>query len=246
MTHADFASGNVQNSNTTLKQITLPNTVTYIGNLGGYGGGFYGYSALESIHIPSNCTLNQAVFRYCTSLKSVSFGTGVTFNNGDQFSNCTSLTTVNLSGLTKLSSSIFQNCTSLTSIFIPNTITEINYGFVSNSGVTSITFEEGGTDPLVLIGSTGIYAPGVFRMISSQKIIFPQRLSELRTNALATNRKMTYVFTSITPPVVTGDFASTFSDSEMYVPDTAVNDYKAATGFSDYASAIFPVSELPS
>jgi hypothetical protein len=244
----NLVTQNTTNYNTTLKQITLPNTVTTIGNLSGYGGGFFGYSALESIHIPSNCTLNQAVFRYCTALKSVSFGTGITFNNGDQFSNCTSLTTANLSGLTKLPSSIFSDCRSLTSIFIPNTITEIDYNFVGNAGVTSITFEEGGTDPLVLIGTTGVYAPGVFRLIPGQKIVFPERLSELKNSALACTNDMTYVFTSTTPPSVTGDgtLGSVLKNSKIYVPDSAVNTYKAATGFSDYASVIFPVSELPS
>ena len=42
------------------------------------------------------------------------------------------------------------DCTSLTSIFIPNTIAKISDTFIGNSGVTSITFEEGGDTPLVL------------------------------------------------------------------------------------------------
>ena len=62
---------------------------------------------------------------------------------------------------------MFGNCTSLTSIFIPNTIAEISNGFAVNSGITSITFEEGGSTPLVLKGGTSGYKPGVFRMISS-------------------------------------------------------------------------------
>lgn len=249
MTLANFATRNEENHNTTLKQITLPNTVTRIGNTLTYSGGFFGYSALESIHIPSNCTLSSSVFRYCTSLKSVSFGTGVTLDDGIQlFQYCSSLTTIDLSGLTKLSSDMFGNCTSLTSIFIPNTIAEISNGFAVNSGITSITFEEGGSTPLVLKGGTSGYKPGVFRMISSQKIVFPERLSELKDNALGCTSAMTYVFTSTTPPSVTGNgqITTDITNSKIYVPDSAVNTYKAATGFSDYANVIFPVSELPS
>jgi hypothetical protein len=85
MTRANFVTQNEENHNTTLKQITLPNTVTTIGNTFNYGGGFYGYSALESIHIPSNCTIISAAFKYCTSLESVSFGTGVTLAGTQTF-----------------------------------------------------------------------------------------------------------------------------------------------------------------
>ena len=245
MTKANFVTSNVQNSNTTLKEITLPNTITFIGESNLDGRGFYGYSALESINIPSNCGVNASAFRYCTSLKTVSFGTGVTCGYGC-FSNCSSLTNIDLSGLSQIPQLMMTDCTSLTSIFIPNTIVKISGGFISNSGVTSITFEEGGDAPLVLEGITNTYAGGVFRLIPGQKIVFPERLSELKTNALATNRKMTYVFTSTTPPVVTGDLANVFGNSEIYVPDTAVTDYKAATGFSSYSDSIYPVSELPS
>jgi len=55
------------------------------------------------------------------------------------------------------------------------------------------------------------------------------------------------VFTSTTPPSVTGDgkLGSVLKNSKIYVPDSAVNTYKAATGFADRADIIFPVSELP-
>ena len=247
ITKVNFVTQNEENHNTTLKQITLPNTVTEIGNQSTFGGGFYGYSALESIHIPSNCVVKQASFRYCKALKNVSFGTGVTFYNDQQFQRCSSLTTVDLSGLTTLPNSIFNSCTSLTSIFIPNTIAEIDNDFIGGSGVTSITFEEGGSTPLVLTGSTSGWKPGVFRMINSQKIVFPERLSELKNNALGCTSAMTYVFTSTTPPSVTGNgqITTDITNSKIYVPDSAVNTYKTATGFSDYANVIFPVSELP-
>ena len=114
--------------------------------------------------------------------------------------------------------------------------------------MTSITFEEGGNLPLVLEGGTGGWKPGVFRMIGSQKIVFPERLSELKDNALGCTSAMTYVFTSTTPPSVTGNgqITTDITNSKIYVPDEALNAYKAATGFSDYASYIYPVSELPS
>jgi len=78
------------------------------------------------------------------------------------------------------------------------------------------------------------------------KIVFPPRLSSLMNNALGSTNDMTYVFTSETPPTVTGTLTTVILNTKIYVPDAALNAYKAATGFSDYASHIYPVSELPS
>lgn len=237
-------SGN--GSNWTLKSITLPNSVTYIGGVG-YGGGFCGYTALESINIPDNCEISLAAFRYCKSLKNITFGNNVIIGSG-AFYGCTSLSNINLTGVKSIWSSAFVNISSLRSINIPTSISYIGDSFIGSTGVTSITFDEGGTTPLVLEGGTGGYKPGVFRMIPSQKIVFPERLSELKNNALGCTSAMTYVFTSTTPPSVTGNgqITTDITNSKIYVPDSALADYKAATGFSDYASYIYPVSELPS
>lgn len=245
ITNIDLAINTTGNS--TLKSITLPSSARYIGGHG-YGGGFFGYSALESINIPDNCNLGQAVFRNCTSLRSVTFGQNCTLGYGQVFQGCSSLESVDLGGIINLSEGMFENCSSLTSITIPNSVTKIQNGFVGSSGVNSITFEEGGTTPLVLQGGTNGWKPGVFRTVGSQKIVFPERLSELKDNALGCTAAMTYVFTSTTPPSVTGNgqITTDITNSKIYVPDSALADYKAATGFSTYASYIYPVSELPS
>lgn len=249
VTAIDTITENIQDANTTLKYITLPNSITRIGNYSTYGGGFYGYSALESISIPSNCTINSAAFRQCTSLKSVTFGDNCSLTgDGSTFYLCSQLSNVDLGGVTTISSGMFDSCTSLTSIIIPNSVTKIGNSFASSSSIASITFEEGGTAPLVLEGGTSGWKPGTFRLIPSQKIVFPERLSELKNNALGCSSAMTYVFTSTTPPSVTGNgqITTDIINSKIYVPDSALADYKAATGFNAYASYIYPVSELPS
>ena len=248
VTSVDVSRNNVSGDgqNWTLKSITLPNSVTYIGG-SGYGGGFCGYTALESINIPDNCQINQAAFRYCKSLPNISFGNNVIIGS-QAFYDCSSLSNVDLTGVKSIQNSAFVNDSALKSINIPTSVSYIGNEFLGSTRVTSITFDEGGTTPLVLEGGTGGYKPGVFRMISSQKIVFPERLSELKNNALGCTAAMTYVFTSTTPPSVTGNGQITedITNSKIYVPDSALADYKAATGFSNYASYIYPVSELPS
>lgn len=235
------------NENTTLKQVTIPRNVQRIGKADGqYGGGFWGCTSLESVTILSqNVTLGQAVFRGCSSLQQISFS-GSCSVGSQAFYDCTSLSNIDLTGVETIGSNVFMDCTSLTSINIPSTCTSIGNGFVSGSGVRSITFDQSDGEPLSILGGTSGYRPGTFRGIPSMKIVFPPRLSSLTNNALGSTSDMTYVFTSETPPTVTGTLTTAILNTKIYVPDAALNAYKTATGFSAFASSIYPVSELPS
>ena len=77
-------------------------------------------------------------------------------------------------------------------------------------------------------------------MISSQTIVFPSRLSELKNNALGCTSAMNYVFTSTTPPSVTGNgqLTTDITNSKIYVQYAALNTYQAATGFDAVSSSI--------
>lgn len=60
------------------------------------------------------------------------------------------------------------------------------------------------------------------------------------------SRLETMVIDNITPPALQGYALNrTPSTMRIYVPDSAVDTYKAATGWSSYASKIHPMSELP-
>ena len=138
------ASGN---ENTTLKQVTIPRNVQQIGKDGQYGGGFFGCTSLESVTILSqNVNLGQGVFRECSSLQQISFS-GSWSVGSQAFQNCTSLSNIDLTGVRTIGSEVFLNCTSLTSINIPSTCTNIGNGFVSNSGIRSITFDQSDGEP---------------------------------------------------------------------------------------------------
>lgn len=60
------------------------------------------------------------------------------------------------------------------------------------------------------------------------------------------SRLETMVIDNITPPALQGYALNrTPSTMRIYVPDSAVDTYKAASGWSSYASRIHPLSELP-
>lgn len=102
----------------TIKSITIPNTVTSIGNRA-----FSSCKALESIVIPDSVTeLGKAAFENCNSLKSVTIGNSVT----------------------SLRYNTFAYCESLESVFIPSTITLIDLGvFDSCIALTDVTIGDG-------------------------------------------------------------------------------------------------------
>ncbi len=98
---------------TEIKELTIPNSVTSIGN-----SAFAGCSGLTSVIIPNNVTsIGESAFYNCDGLTSV-----IIPNN-----------------VTSIGESAFRYCFGLTSIAIPNSVTCIgNFAFSGCSGLTSI------------------------------------------------------------------------------------------------------------
>lgn len=243
-----FATGVQADANTALQYITLPDTITKIGRLSAYGGGFIYCSGLREITIPNNCTVGQASFRYCTGLTRVTFGNGSVIEN-IAFDSCSNLSTLDLGKCTEMYTECFTNCSSLTSVTIPNTVTYIGNAVFMNCNLSSITFESGGTSPLTLEGGTTGWMPGTFKLAiaanGNKTIYLPERLSELKNNALQNNGGYKFVFASTTPPSVTGNGSlGDITGGTIYVPDAALSAYQAAAGFSSVSSQIKGISEL--
>lgn len=108
---------------TRLTSITLPETVTQIGN-----NAFSGCTGLTGITLPANLTvINYETFSGCTGLTTITIPANVTEIGERAFSGNSKLTTVTLSGskLRKIGSFAFATCALLTNINLPATVTEI-------------------------------------------------------------------------------------------------------------------------
>ena len=171
---------------------------------------------LQSVEIGDCVTsIGNYAFFDCKSLTSVTIPNSVTSIGDSAFQNCSGLTSITIpNSVTSIGGSAFRNCRILTSITIPNSVTSIGANaFRQCSGLTSVTIGNGVT----------IIENSVFRDCSG--------LTGVTVNAT-------------TPPTLrnANAFYST-NDCPIYVPAASVDAYKAASGWTDYASRIQAIPE---
>lgn len=129
--------------NTSLVNLTLPNTVNSIG-----GHAFYGCTSLRTAIIPNGVTsIADEAFYGCTLITDVIIPDTVTSIGVRTFYNCTNATNIVIpDSVTSIGQYAFANCTSLTSITIPDSVTSIDYyAFQDCSSLKSITIPFVGT-----------------------------------------------------------------------------------------------------
>lgn len=168
-------------------------------------------------------SIGNNAFAYCTSLTSITIPNSVTSIGKQAFYRCEDLTNITLpNSITSIGAAAFQDCSSLTSITIPNNVTILASGMCSDC--TSLT---SAVIPASVVNMGGYTFDGCTNLTS--------------VTILAT-----------TPPRVYGasDSWSTFGNTPIvngngyiYVPASAVDTYKAATGWSSYASKIRAITE---
>ena len=135
--HVNYITGYAFYGCTGLTSVTIPNSVTSIGD-----GAFYNCANLTSIVIPDSVTsIGGSAFSGCTGLTSVTIPNSVTSIGNNAFRNCTNLTSVTIpNSVTSIGDYAFYNCANLTSIVIPESVTSISICIFSGcAGLTSVT-----------------------------------------------------------------------------------------------------------
>lgn len=119
------------------------------------------------------------------------------------------------SGVTTVASSLCYGCSKLSEVEFPNTITRINQTAFQSTGLTSVTI--------------------------------PSSVTRIDAQAFAQCKKLVEVIMEpTTPPTFGGNmFIGSTALTSIYVPDASVEAYKAASGWSTFASKIKPISERP-
>lgn len=194
--------------NNYITKLILPASVETIG-----GAAFSNWAALEEVVLPSSLTSWQydyasymPFYMYQNSkLKKISMaegGTGkievvdnVLFINGEDgkkelvwYPTFKTENTYNVPvGTTHIAKSTFNGNTNLTSVWIPNTVTFIGTeAFRNCTNLSSVTFEKGGQEALVIDGSG--YSGYAFAYTGLTEIEIPARTTSIGVYAFANNK----------------------------------------------------------
>lgn len=141
---------------------------------------FYNCSSLKTIQLPPTLTnIPNEAFYYCTALESITIPAAVKTIGSYSFYGCSKLTSLTFSAdaqLEKIDKLAFFDI-NVPSLWFPKSITAIEHqAFCSVDNLTSIIFEEGGTQPLVLGEQS------VFRSTPNlTEVHLPQRLSSMKS-----------------------------------------------------------------
>ena len=240
-----------------MANVTLPDSVTNIGN-----SAFYNCSGLTSITIPNSViTLDGGAFQGCSSITSIIIPDNVTSIGSQAFYYCTSLTSVTIpNGVTSIGDSAFGYCNGLTSIRIPSGVTSIgSYAFDNTPWWTSYSADTNNQYGNIIYindiayraisqsitecslkNSTKSIAPKAFVYCTGlTSVTIPDSVTSIGESAFDTCGNLTSITVeSTTPPTLEGSAFSYTNDCPIYVPSTSVETYKAASGWSDYASRI--------
>ena len=131
---------NAFKNNTTLKSISMPNSIQEIGSYA-----FAGCTSLESVSIPTSVkNVSPYTFSGCTSLKTITLHSGIEELGAFAFENCTALKSITLNeGLKTISNNAFDNCSSLEGITIPDSVTTLgNMAFRKATSLKYVNFSK--------------------------------------------------------------------------------------------------------
>lgn len=181
--------------------------------------------------------LNEAAFENCFSLASITIPNSVTSFSLVAFYNCYSLTSFTIpSSVKNTSTNAFGFCQSLVSVAIPNSLTDVGTSMFSNcKSLASVTIPN---------SATAIYSSSFDSCYSITSLIIPSTVKRIGNMAFYNCYGIAfYDFTSHTsvPTLGTNTFRNISSDCQIRVPLSLVDDWKAATNWSDYADQIVGV-----
>lgn len=217
--------------------IKFDGEVTRVGEMA-----FWECLSITSVALPDSVTqIKYSAFKGCVNLTTISLGNGVTTIGSRAFYDCVSLADIVLpDSVTTIKSGAFNGCRSLTNITLSNNVTFLgDRTFAHCSGLTDITL----SDNLEVIEEQTFY--GCTNLTS---ITLPQGVTAIGHYAFFDCMNLASIYCMATTPPTLGEYVFNIQgntsmdvvpiDCPIYVPTESVDAYKAAPGWSDYASKI--------
>lgn len=184
-------------------------------------------NSLTSVKMPSVRYLPENTFEECSNLTSVDMPS-VTNIGMWAFKNCESLTSVNMPSVTDISSNAFYGCSSLTSVDMPSVTDISSHAFSGCSSLSS-----------VVMPSVTRIGDNAFGGCPIRKLYLPTTLTSIGNSCFTATREITLAAT--TPASLGTDVFWKYA--VIRVPESAVNDYRNAAGWSNYKDQILSMSD---
>ena len=206
------------------------------------GGNTYGLNEKLCLnYIPSDVTSLEDAFSGWTSLEEVTceIPDGVT-SMFSTFYDCSNLVNAPVipDSVTDMSST-FSYCSSLVNApEIPNSVTNIESTFNCCSSLVNAP-----EIPNSVTNMTWTFY-GCSSLVTAPEI--PSGVTDMRSTFAGCSSLKKVTFLQTTPPRYNNTLSDCSKLETIYVPDKSVNAYKTATGWSQFASNIKPLSEKPS
>ena len=217
-----------------LTSVTIPNGVTTIGDQA-----FTSCTSLTNINIPNSVTsIGSFVFQLCTSLTNINIPNSVTSIGSNAFANCSILATVTIgSGITQIPQKCFNLCSQLSNITIPSSVTIIGQEAFRQSGLNG---------QLNIPSSVTTVGPNSFTSCTGlTSIIIGNGITRLDSYAFSGCSNLSSVtILATTPPTIAANTFNNTNNCPIYVPAESLEAYKAASGWSTYASRIYPIQQV--
>lgn len=210
------------------KYWNLPECVT----VGSYA--FLNNSVIISINLPKCTEISNNAFNSCTNLTTISLPKCVTV--GVSAINVTKIQTLDLPECVTISNDGLRNNGFLTTVNLPKCQTIGTQAFIACNNLTSIDLPS-----IVTINSRAFNNSGGTLLAT---VVLGENIAEIGTSAfMGCTSLESFTVKATTPPTLgTGVFTNTpiagSGTGKIYVPASAVDTYKAASGWSTYASHI--------
>ena len=207
----------------------IPNSVTSIGPQA-----FWGCYRLTSVDIPNSVTsIGIQAFYYCRNLTSVTIPNSVTSIDSSVFSDCNGLTSITIpNSVASIGNGAFWNCSSLTSVSIPNSVIIIGNGaFEFCVSLTSVDIP----NSVITIGNEAFY-----RCDALTSVTIGNSVTRIGYRAFNCDSLTSVTSLNTTPPQSSSDVFSTTTQQRaaLYVPSSALNEYKVAEGWKEFGNII--------
>lgn len=188
--------------------------------------------SLSSVNVPLVTVISDDAFYECPSLIHLTTG-HITKIGAAAFFKCKSLEYIDLSQVVELGRQAFNGCTSLIGNYNLPLLEVVGNSVFQNASISTFVA------PLLQQTSYGL-----FYGCSMLKMVDFTAITELATQTFQSCSSLeAVVIRNTTPPVLGSGVFAGANKAIIYVPDSAVDTYKAATNWSQLSDRIKPLSE---